>query len=128
MADRPSTQIFFKGDLFMTDSEFLTLVDSTLVQVEEYIESLADGLDLDADSSRSGHVLTLDFADKGKMILNSQVANHELWLAAKAGGFHYAFREGMWVNTRTDEPFSAQFVALLSGQVGEVCPPLGFDM
>ena len=71
----------------MTDTEFQAVVDATLVQVEEYIESLVDTLDLDADSMRSGNVLTLDFEDKGKMILNSQVANHELWLAAKSGVF-----------------------------------------
>lgn len=108
----------------MTDSEFLALVDATLVQVEEYIESVASTLDLDADSSRSGHVLTLDFEDKGKMVLNSQVANHELWLAAKGGGFHYTWRDGAWCNTRTSESFATQFVGLLSAQVGLVCPPI----
>ena len=107
----------------MTDSEFLALVDSTLVQVEEYIESLVDAFDLDADSSRSGNVLTLDFEDKGKMILNSQVANHELWLAAKAGGFHYVFKAGRWENTRTAAPFYTHFVALLTEQLGVECPP-----
>ncbi|WP_370262830.1 iron donor protein CyaY [Limnobacter sp.] len=108
----------------MTDSEFHAVVDATLVQVEEYIETLVDSLDIDADSSRSGNVLTLDFEDKGKMILNSQVANHELWLAAKSGGFHYVHKDGQWVDTRSKTPFADHFVALLSGQLGVSCPPL----
>ena len=113
-----------KGDFFMTDSEFQAVVDATLVQVEEYIESLVDTLDLDADCMRSGNVLTLDFEDKGKMILNSQVANHELWLAAKSGGFHYQYADGQWVDTRSKTPFKEHFVQLLSGQLGQQCPSL----
>lgn len=76
-----------RGDFFMTDTEFQAVVDATLVQVEEYIESLVDTLDLDADSMRSGNVLTLDFEDKGKMILNSQVANHEPVAGCEIGRF-----------------------------------------
>lgn len=112
----------------MTDTEFQALVDSTLIQVEEYIESLVDTLDIDADCARSGNVLTLDFEDKGKMILNSQVANHELWLAAKAGGFHYVFKNGCWENTRTAERFDAHFSALLAAQIGVVCPPIRLNV
>lgn len=108
----------------MTDTEFQAVVDSTLVQVEEYIESLVDTLDIDADCMRSGNVLTLDFEDKGKMILNSQVANHELWLAARSGGFHYKLQDGQWVDTRSKAPFSSHFVDLLGGQLGQACPPL----
>ena len=108
----------------MTDTEFQALVDSTLIQVEEYIESLVDALDLDADSSRSGNVLTLDFEGHGKMILNSQVANHELWLAARAGGFHYVHKNGQWQDTKTAKPFPAHFVELLTGQIGVTCPPI----
>lgn len=112
----------------MTDTEFQALVESTLIQIEEYIESLVDTLDLDADCGRAGNVLTLDFEDKGKMILNSQVANHELWLAAKAGGFHYAWKDSAWTNTRTGERFDAHFVSLLSGQLGMSCPAMALKL
>ena len=108
----------------MTDSEFNAAVNSTLVQVEEYIESLVDALDLDADSSRSGNVLTLDFEDKGKIVLNSQLATHELWLAARSGGFHYKMGPGGWENTRTGRDFSAHFVEVLGQQLGVDCPRL----
>ncbi|MFN4327285.1 MAG: iron donor protein CyaY [Limnobacter sp.] len=108
----------------MTDTEFQALVDHTLVQVEQYIETLTDTLDLDADSSRSGNVLTLDFEDHGKMILNSQVANHELWLAARSGGFHYKHNGQAWVDTRSGSPFAEHFVQLLAGQIGQPCPAL----
>lgn len=112
----------------MNDSEFHDVVETTLDQLEEYIENLTDVLDLDADSSRSGNVLTLDFEENGKLILNSQVANHELWLAAKSGGFHYTFKNGAWVNTRTGEAFEVHFVQVLSAQIGQACSPLQLDL
>lgn len=112
----------------MNDSEFHGVVETTLDQVEEYIENLTDVLDLDADSSRSGNVLTLDLEDFGKLILNSQVANHELWLAAKSGGFHYGLKPEGWVNTRTGENFEAHFVQVLAAQIGQACPPLKLDL
>ena len=108
----------------MTDTEFLERVNTTLAQVEQYIENLVDSLDLDADWGRAGNVLTLDFEDKGKLILNSQVAVHELWLAAKSGGYHYACKPDGWVHTRGGEPFAAHFVAVLAQQLGQPCPPL----
>ena len=111
----------------MTDSEFFAQVDNTLLQVEEYIEKLVDTLDIDADCIRSGNVLTLDFEDKGKMILNSQVSNHELWLAARSGGFHYGFKGGQWCNTRTGELFVLNFVQLLGQQLGIECPNWDVD-
>lgn len=112
----------------MNDSEFHDVVETTLDQLEEYIENLTDVLDLDADSSRSGNVLTLDFEEAGKLILNSQVASHELWLAARSGGFHYKFENDAWVNTRTNEPFEAHFVQVLSAQIGQTCSPLVLEL
>jgi CyaY protein len=34
------------------------------------------------------------------MILNTQPPLQEIWLAAKAGGFHYRWVEGRWCDTR----------------------------
>lgn len=112
----------------MNDSEFHDVVETTLDQLEEYIENLTDVLDLDADSSRSGNVLTLDFEEFGKLILNSQVINHELWLAAKSGGYHYALKNGHWVNTRSGDLFEAHFVQVLSEQIGQACTALSLDL
>lgn len=108
----------------MSDSAFMQAIEATLDQVEQYIESLDEMLDLDADTKRAGNVLELDLADKGKLILNSQVANHELWLAAKSGGFHYRFEGSGWTETKTGEDFTQHFVSVLARQVGQPCPSL----
>ncbi len=108
----------------MNDTEFHNQIDLILRRVEHYIEALTDEFDLDSDFNRSGNVLTLDFGQAGKLILNSQPAAHELWLAAKLGGFHYSFKNGQWFNQRDNISFNEHFVQILSAQIGKTCPPI----
>jgi len=73
----------------MSPSEFLAQAETTLQSIERAVENLADELDI--DSERSGNVLTLTCENGSKIIINSQEAMQEIWLAAKAGGFHFRF-------------------------------------
>ena len=85
----------------MTESEFLQLADSTLTAIEAALEQATDDSDLDVECSRSGNVLEIEFIDNGsKIIVNSQAAMQEMWVAAKAGGFHYRHDGLSWRNTR----------------------------
>jgi len=98
----------------MSESEFLELVDRTLEQIETAVE--ASGSDI--EPSRSGSVLALEFDDGSKIIINSQAAMHELWVAAKAGGFHYRHDGTSWRNTRDDSELFAALSRLASHQAG----------
>ena len=44
---------------------------------------------------------------------------HELWLAAKSGGFHYRYVDGAWRNTRDGSEFFAALSQYASEQAGE---------
>lgn len=78
----------------MNESEFNELVD----EVFQRIETALDATDIDYDSN--GSVLEMEFEDGSKLIVNRHVPNREIWLAAKSGGFHYAFMEGRWFSQR----------------------------
>ena len=94
----------------MTETEFLNLVDVTMRAIENQLEQATDNGDTDVECSRSGNVLEIEFIENGsKIIINSQAPMQELWVAARSGGFHYARRDGAWVNTRDG---SELFVAL----------------
>ncbi len=85
----------------MTETEFLRLVDDTLSQIEDAFESAGQGGDIDVECSRSGSLLEIEFLhNKSKIIINSQAAISELWVAAKSGGFHYKYDGKKWRNTR----------------------------
>jgi len=85
----------------MTETEFLDLADSTLAAIETALDRLNDENRLDVECSRNGNVLEIEFLHNGsKVIVNSQAAMKELWVAARSGGFHYRQVDGKWIDTR----------------------------
>lgn len=99
----------------MTETEFNQHVDDTLMRIEAAVE--ASGADIEYETA-SG-ILTLEFADGSKIIINRQGATQELWVAAKAGGFHYRWADGAWRNTRDGSELLAALSGYVSQQAGE---------
>jgi len=100
----------------MTETEFLKQADATLNAIEDAVERFADELDIEI--SRSDRVLTLTLADASKLIINSQTPMRELWVAARSGGYHYAWSAGQWRNTRDGSELFAALSRLLTEQSG----------
>jgi CyaY protein len=101
----------------MTESEFLSLAEACLTQVEEMFEKAFENDELDVECSRSGNVLTVEFVNNGsKMIINSQAPMQEMWLAARSGGFHYRHDGQQWRNTRDGSELFATLSALAQEQ------------
>ena len=94
----------------MGDSEFLDAVEDTLDDIEARCE--ASGADITAE--RSGNVLNLEFDDSSRIVINSQVAMHELWVAARSGGFHLRLKDGVWVDSRSGDELFAMLGRLAS--------------
>jgi len=104
----------------MTESEFLDLAEKTLAQIELALEAVADQVDLEC--SRSGNVLEIEFIDgASKIIVNSQAPMQELWVAARAGGFHFKRADQHWVDTRSGKELFATLSELVSAQAGQAC-------
>jgi CyaY protein len=100
----------------MTESEFLSLAESTLNTIEAVLEQTVLSSELDIECSRTGNVLEIEFVDNGsKIIINSQAPMQEIWIAAKSGGFHYKREGRQWINTRD----GSELFAALSGMVSE---------
>jgi CyaY protein len=74
---------------------------------------------LDVECSRSGNVLEIEFIDNGsKIIVNSQAAMQELWVASRSGGYHYRQIDGRWINTRDNTELFASLSEMVSAQGG----------
>lgn len=97
----------------MNESEFLQQTDAIFACIETAI----DDNDLDVDYLISGNVLDLEFSDGAKIIINRHTANQELWIAAKSGGYHFAFQNGQWIAVRD----GAEFFATLSAAIAAAC-------
>jgi CyaY protein len=103
----------------MSETEFLDLAESTLDAIESALDRLNDEDVIDVECKRSGNVLEIEFIDNGsKIIVNSQAPLQEMWVAARAGGYHYKRVGGEWRNTRDDTEFYASLSKLASEQGG----------
>lgn len=99
----------------MTEGEFNALAD----EVFDRIETALDASDADIDYDNNGSVLEMEFADGSKLIVNRHVPNQEIWLAAKSGGFHYAFADGRWMSQRDGSELFARLAELVQASTGE---------
>jgi CyaY protein len=103
----------------MTETEFLGLAESTLDRIEQAFDRLFEQDVVDVECKRNGNVLEIEFVDNGsKIIVNSQAPLQEMWIAARAGGFHYKRVGDEWRNTRDDSEFFTALSDFASQQGG----------
>jgi CyaY protein len=98
----------------MNESEFHRAVDEILARIERAAEA-TEGIDSDLE----GGILTLECPDGSRIIVNRQTPNREIWVAARSGGFHFAWRDGAWRDTRSGGELFAALAAIASAQAGE---------
>lgn len=99
----------------MTEGEFNQLADGVFQRIEQAL----DNSDADIDYDSNGSVLEMEFEDGSKVIVNRHVPNQEIWLAAKSGGFHYAWQEGRWYSQRDGSELFARLGELVQSGCGE---------
>jgi CyaY protein len=103
------------------ESAFIALTDRVL----DTIGTALDAAESDLDWSENDGVLTIEFADGSRVIVNRHVPNRELWVAAKSGGFHFRAEGGAWRDTRSGEELGTALERLLrAGGVVVQFPPL----
>ena len=80
----------------MTDTQYLNLAEAALLRIEQAADRINDDTDADIDAARNGGVITLAFPGGSQIVVNLQKPLHEIWLAARAGGFHYRHDGQVW--------------------------------
>ncbi len=78
----------------MTDLEFMDRAERALKAVEACCDRINDQTSADIDNQRVGGMITLVFANKSQIVINLQKPLHEIWLAARCGGFHFRLGAG----------------------------------
>jgi CyaY protein len=103
----------------MTDPEYLDRAEALLLAVERACDSLNDSTDADVDNQRVGGMVTLTFANRSQIVINLQKPLHEIWMAARAGGFHYKWDGGRWMDTKGAGEFFDHLSREASAQSGQ---------
>lgn len=102
----------------MTDIEFLDQAERLLAGVETSCDRLNDDNDADVDNQRAGGMVTLTFFNRSQIVINLQKPLHEVWLAARSGGFHYKFDGTHWQDTKGQGEFWQSLSRYASEQAG----------
>jgi CyaY protein len=102
----------------MTDQEFLNQAEALLLRLEQCCDRLNDSTDADIDSQRSGGMVTLTFANRSQIVVNLQKPLHEVWLAARSGGYHFRFDGQDWQDTKGQGEFWQRLTLDASEQSG----------
>ena len=103
----------------MTDFEYLNHAEKALAAIESTCDRINDSSDADIDNQRTGGMITLTFANRSQIIINLQKPLQEIWMAAKAGGFHYQFNGSVWLDTKTGDEFFVALTQYASEQCGQ---------
>lgn len=100
----------------MDDKEFNGLADAVLAGIEAALEACDADIDFEL---AAGGVLEIEFADGSKIVVNRHAVAREIWVAARAGGFHFRWDGTAWRDTRDGGELMEKLSALASQQAGE---------
>jgi CyaY protein len=102
----------------LTDQEYHAKTHAVLAAVEAQLDAWLQDDVIDIDVQRSGGMLEMAFPNGSKIILNTQAPLQELWLAARAGGYHYKFVHGAWRDTKNQRELLDVLSTCASEQAG----------
>ncbi|MBL0422336.1 iron donor protein CyaY [Ramlibacter sp. AW1] len=103
----------------MTDLEYMDRAEALLRSVETTCDRISDESDADLDSQRVGGMVTITFRNGSQIVVNLQKPLQEVWMAARAGGFHYRYDGSRWMDTKGQGEFFASLSRLASEQAGQ---------
>lgn len=106
------------------DKQFHQLGSHLLESIEVALEAADDALDLDLDVERQGgNVINIRFKDRSVIVVNTQPPLHEIWVAAKSGGYHYRWAgtlaSPLWLDTKTGRELLGDLSEFTSAQAGQ---------
>ncbi|AUX31094.1 MULTISPECIES: iron donor protein CyaY [Sorangium] len=96
----------------LSEREFDAVADRSLRALDRAINEIPDGVEADLQSG----ILTLEFEDGIKYVVNSHRAARQIWMAAERAAWHFDYlpSEGRWVAQRTGEELWSTLEAVVS--------------
>ncbi len=108
----------------MTDLEFMDRAESVLGSIEAACDRFNDQTVADIDNQRVGGMITLTFENRSQIVVNLQKPLHEIWLAARSGGYHFKYDGRHWMDTKGQGEF---FTTLSRDASAQAAVPLAFS-
>jgi CyaY protein len=99
----------------MDDKQFERLAWDELGRIEEAVGAL-DGVDVDLADG----ILTLEFDEGAKVVVNSHSAARQIWVAANLAAGHFSpdQKTGRWFDSKTGEDLWDRLRVILTERLG----------
>ncbi|HWE23589.1 MAG TPA: iron donor protein CyaY [Myxococcales bacterium] len=99
----------------MDDKEFEQLAYDELERIEEALGSL-DGVDIDLADG----ILTLEFDEGPKVVINSHSAARQIWVAANLAAAHFSYdaKTSRWFDSKTGQELWDRLDSILADRLG----------
>lgn len=94
----------------MNEAEFDKLAATALDRLERALRDAADELDVDLANG----ILTLEFADGERFVINSHGAARQIWAAANLAAMHFGWDGARWVDSKTGRELFAEVGRIVS--------------
>ncbi len=105
----------------LTEQEFERVADETLQDLEQRLGDL-DGLEVSLEMG----ILTLEFSDGTKYVVNSHRAARQIWMAAERSAWHFDYQPApkQWIAARNGDELWGTIAAVTSRKLGR---PVALD-
>lgn len=106
----------------MDPALYSELTESLYLDIEDMLDTLIDADEVQLDYESGSGVITIDCEEtNSKVIISRQPPVHQIWVAARSGGFHCDYDDGVWRCVTTGETLGALLSRVCTEQsVGEV--------
>ena len=100
----------------LAEREFDDTADKTLRALDKALNAIEQGLEADLESG----ILTLEFEDGVKYVVNSHRAARQIWMAAERNAWHFDYKaaEGRWVAAKSGDELWSTIEAVVSRKLG----------
>jgi CyaY protein len=102
------------GSMALDEATFDRLADDVLHRLEAGVSAADEDLEVDLSMG----VLTIQFPDKTRYVINSHRAARQIWMAANARAWHFDWDGHAWISTKSKEDLWAVVDGVVSEKLG----------
>jgi len=103
----------------LSESAYTAAASSELRLLVDALDSIGEEVDVEL----SNDILTLEFANRDRCVVNSHRAARQIWMAANRSAWHFdCGADGQWRATKTGEELWAVLGQLLHEKLGRPVP------
>lgn len=105
----------------MNRQDYVRRSDQCLERVAKALEPIDPD---EVDFATSDGVVTIEFADRARYVLNRQTAANQMWFAAGARAWHFDWDDARqsWIDDKEGVELFARIAEVVSAKVGRTIP------